>query len=559
MRSYQKMLSIRNKISYISRQPAHFLILAAIIAFHLINNIIVISNHVAYPYESVGAYLSNTMQLSDSISGPLPDVMQALQRFNYPLGYFALSVPLYLAFGMGALRYCAINTGFFVLLLFSVYQLGRLLLSRNAGLLAAFLVSFFPAGFAASRYYLPDYAFMCCISLSIYLMLKTDNFTNEKFSTLFGLSLGLAASIRVPAYIYILGPAVIFCIGAFAAGKKGHMRLSARNLGLAVLIAVLAALPFYLPVFINIVQHHALAVGFGEASASAMTADNILYYPRLMAGSMIMPLFFLVFLCSFLAFFLVRDRRLMIVLAWILVPYLFFTFLVPYNKSPRFMLPVLPAVSLLMAVFIGSIRRARLRHAMTLLIIIAGVSQFFLTSYFPQSYHVIASVSNLGHGPAGRYFNLDAFPYIFYADDGLGMFPPATAQFGLLHSIRTDWGIREAGEVIRNRAGASPARPIAVETFNQIVSMPLKYYVETEGIPASVMDSEHRPPSEGFGSPDVVIVTNMTRMHEFTGIEYLERINIHMAKFRQESGYANVRNISLPDGSAMQIYKRMKN
>lgn len=84
------------------------------------------------------------------------------------------------------------NSFFLWILLMSIYGIGSILYDKNVGLLAAFLTPLFSMVFGHSRMALLDYPLMCMVSLSFFLLLKTNGFSSLFYSCLFGVAFGLS-------------------------------------------------------------------------------------------------------------------------------------------------------------------------------------------------------------------------------------------------------------------------------------------------------------------------------------------------------------------------------
>lgn len=112
------------------------------------------------------------------------------------------------------------NSIFFIILITSIYGIGSLIYNRKTGLLAAFLTSVFPLIFGQSRNAMLDFPLAAMVSLSIYLILKTDGFRYVLYSILAGIALGLSQSTKESTFIFILTPLIYYFLKSYAAEKK---------------------------------------------------------------------------------------------------------------------------------------------------------------------------------------------------------------------------------------------------------------------------------------------------------------------------------------------------
>ncbi|OVE77437.1 hypothetical protein BVX98_02750 [bacterium F11] len=229
-----------------------------------------------------------------------------------------------------------VNFIFFVVLIISVFLIGAHFFDRFRGLAAAFLVSCYPIVIKMSRQTLIDFALLSFVVLSIYLLIKTENFRRLYWSVGLGVVFGLTMLLKWTAFIYISGPLVL----ALYQGIKKRYFLS---IGLMVLSLCLVAAPWYLCnlflVFEQLLdattQHPASGVYFGRWF-------NWLWYPITLIDQ-INIFFVLLFIPGVIQS--IRKRKHLFLWLWLIVPFVLFSLL--SNKNIRYTMPVLPAVALL--------------------------------------------------------------------------------------------------------------------------------------------------------------------------------------------------------------------
>jgi len=115
-------------------------------------------------------------------------------------------MPFYRVFGVSTDVALMSNAVFIVMLLFSVYGIGKRMYSRGTGLLAAFLVSMYPVLFGISRLSYVDYALTAMVALIIYFLVRTEGFVRRRHSVFLGLSLGLGALTKWPVMAFVAAP-----------------------------------------------------------------------------------------------------------------------------------------------------------------------------------------------------------------------------------------------------------------------------------------------------------------------------------------------------------------
>ena len=99
-----------------------------------------------------------------------------------------------------------INMLYYVILIIAVYFIGKKMLDKKTGLLAAFIVSFYPGICGMSRQFEHDFPATAMVALCISSLLYTEDFKNTKYSLLFGISLGLGIFFRGQTLFFMIGP-----------------------------------------------------------------------------------------------------------------------------------------------------------------------------------------------------------------------------------------------------------------------------------------------------------------------------------------------------------------
>ena len=99
------------------------------------------------------------------------------------------------------------STLLFALLLAGCYLLARTFLRPWQSLFAVFVVSFTPMVFAASRYFMTDYASAALVVWAVYALVKSNGFQRPGWVFLFGVLNGLGILARTITFAYLLFPA----------------------------------------------------------------------------------------------------------------------------------------------------------------------------------------------------------------------------------------------------------------------------------------------------------------------------------------------------------------
>ena len=291
-----------------------------------------------------------------------------------PTGYYPPLVPavtalLYLGAGHSYETAMATNLLFLGLLAFAVWGLGNALAPRPAGLLAALLVLAAPGIRANAREYMLDLPLASIVILAAWALLKTRGFADRRWSLAFGALCGAGMLAKWSFFLFLAPPVAWVVIrtwrDAADAAEASRGRRTA-NLGLALLLGLTLAAPYYLPILPILARKTWVhAGGAADGFESPFTLFSVRYHlealPRRLMG---WPLT-LAAAAGIAAGALRRGvsrRSVWLLLGWAVILYAVFTFGIT-NKQSRYLLPWIPV--LLLAASIGLVdlwRRASSRH-----------------------------------------------------------------------------------------------------------------------------------------------------------------------------------------------------
>jgi len=371
------------------------LVLALLILFHVGGNIYVVSNGDPV-YGDASFFLDYSMQMHRHLrEGRIGQALTVVERYG-PF-YFYLTQPFYFLFGMNPLSASLPNDVFFGILIVGAFFVGRELLSDTAGLLSAFLVSFYPQVYGLSRIYILDFALTALVCVDLYLLLRTRGLTENAASVLLGISLGVSALIKPQFILFLAGPlAAVFLSGFRLKQSDSTARRKAGNLLRIIVISLLIYSPWFLPrpEFILGDAKRSILENFGGKRYLHQPwslqdvlywphVQNVLHWPRVMMGYQFLYVLGAPFVAAagWLVFTrAVPKRAKHMLISFLLVPFFFFTFIVLYNKDPRFILPLTVGISLISALFLASIRQTMLRRILIALVVLVGLGQYVVLS-----------------------------------------------------------------------------------------------------------------------------------------------------------------------------------
>ena len=375
-------------------------LLLGILLFHTINNVIQLSLDQAPLVLNEAMYFESSGRLLAAVSrGDPQGIIHSLQGSHPPL-HQIVPLPFYLILGYSPDIAILSTLPATVVLILSIYHIGKELQDRDAGLMAAALSVLAPGLFAFSRTYFQEFTLAAMVALSLALLLKTNHLSRKWYVVVFGVSTALGLLAKWTYSLFVAAPLFVYVYQSYSktlrlpgtAMRAFYQR--GRWLPFSIITGLLVASPWYLPNLGHI--RASLKVSGIGIDAGLGTISNILHYPRHLYVYQLGPVFSLLALGSALYLLCVRHRSVGFLSGWFLLPYLFFTFLVVQNKTGRFVISALPALMLLIGIACVTLPR-RWKHLCILLLLGAGLIQFVSVSYASGVVH-LPNRNNIG-GP----------------------------------------------------------------------------------------------------------------------------------------------------------------
>ncbi len=511
--------------------------LALLILFHVICNLIIVVKDNAPLRWDGGDYFYRSLRYYDVLSRPTPDFLDrflAVSPYRPPL-FLLTSVPLYAVFGRSPDVGVMTNLLFLVVLILSTYGIGKILQGVETGLMAALVVSMFPLLFGLSRSYWVDYALTAMVSLSMYLMLRTDCFKNRKYVYLFGLSAGLGMLTKWTYFIFLLGPFVYFLFLPSADGEKA-LKERLKQGTLSILIGMAVAAFWYVPNGLD-VGRKLLGLAFGARGTEATRFEqlgetigpsglfnpaSLLYYAGKMVNEQITLVYTLIF-AGLTVFLFRKDRsKILWILLWIAVPVLVFTLI--KNKTERNTVPMLPAISLLIGLGVMTIDRRVLRRTMAALVCVWGVFYFCVSSYgAPYPLWKLSLRTRIGE-------------VVFFQR-------PENTSYALYRPDRQEWKIDAILDAIRSNADDRSDERVVLIPRDAITWMSLQYSSYLRGLPFKFIGAVDDP--DAVLSAGFVLVKNGGFVAPWFGMRNIHR-SLDLMRDNQES-FSLIRSVSLPE------------
>lgn len=272
-----------------------------------------------------------------------------------------------------------LNVLYFILMIVSIYLIGRKIHSSFAGLISAYLISFYLAIFGLSRKFGLDFPLTAIVCLIIYFLIMCDEFKSRRYAILLAVSLGLGMLIKGQCIFYVIGPLIYVGIKGF---KKNYA-----NIIILVLLALVISLIWWHKIFYTLglesINNHILHesnLSRFQYRGNWQILKAATYYSFYIARD-ISLLFAIMFLSGAIFFIKKMNRGLFIIFLWLCVSYLAVS-LIP-TKNERYIFPAFGAIALISAIgWIKAPFKRNLKIIVIWLFIFYGILQFFNYSWY---------------------------------------------------------------------------------------------------------------------------------------------------------------------------------
>jgi 4-amino-4-deoxy-L-arabinose transferase-like glycosyltransferase len=416
-------------------------------------------------------------------------------RFNYehrwekPVLYYWLTAATYLVTGpteLAARFWSAISGVGLALLAWAIARqtTGRL----DAAWLAGAIVATSFGYFALARSALPDLPLTFFITLGIWAALRAADSAGTPASlrwwSLAGLGAGAGFLMKGPVALVVPGIVLVPIMWR----ERRRLRLDARGIALAAVIAAAIGLPWYIAMW----REHGnayLQSFFVSDNFERFTTERFndsrpfwFYLPVLLGGLMPWSIYLIAFIAAALA--TARKRALTLgdndwrLLLWAATPLVFFTLSI--GKQPRYILPVLPPLAVLVArglierIDLAREDRGRSLSAATwvtaalyvlLALLFVRMEPLLINAYPAAMWMAIclvgcSAIALAGVAATGAWRRLPIVAAV------AGVVVLVSVQFGALAGVRPEAVERMAALIHANRSASEPIGVLDVFTKN---------------------------------------------------------------------------------------------
>ena len=361
------------------KKYSHYLIFSGLFLLYAISNYRwLLENKLSVSYDE-GIHLWTGLRFAKAFINPTHGVLYELFHANTthwpPLFHFTAGI-FNAIFGTAHVVSVMTNMLFFLLLLVSLYLIGKKVSGTYAGIMATVMVSFYPIIYGHSRLFLLDFALTALVSFSVYCLISTENFKNLRWSIMFGIAVVMGMLTKWSYVIFIL-PLFLYVATISLCGKNGKEALVRTK---RILIG---GLSIGLMGYILCTDKDMLLLRYLKSALDTHDfgfVQGMQWFVLALSNNMLSFFFFILFIvCLGLFYIKSNSEQKTFITIWYLIPIVALSFI--KWKQPRFFLPVLPCFALMSAVGLDAIKNRKIKDVALVVIFIVGLAQFFNISF----------------------------------------------------------------------------------------------------------------------------------------------------------------------------------
>jgi len=500
----------------------HRILLVAGLLYLCAANIIWISIDTRPPFWDMAGHANSALTVARDFQVNGISALRTLPKDSgsYPPLHDAVAALFYGVLGPNVDAAQLANLPAIIILGLATFGIARSVMEPGAAVLAALLANFFPYMLWISREILIEYWLTAIVAVAIWALIKTREFSDPKWSLVFGAVCGLGMLTKWTFVIFVGLPALWYARKNWANAFKA-----------AGVAAVLAAY-WYVPQFETMSKfwHQVANAGKTEGDPGALSIQGWLFYIRALEGSVLFfPLFvaFLAGLATMVQTWQQRSAKWMPVVLCLLGTWLGLMF-VP-NKDPRYAIPIISVIAVIAAVAFEKRKAAQVALGVFLLF------QHALVSFgIPQLPERVV----LAKGPGGPV----PYDWNLYTQSYLGLWGHPRAE---------DWKIERAIETI----SADRARPIKVAMIPDLPRFDrdaFRFYINLGQHPI-VIERIYDTDEKAIPENDYIVMSIGKQENIASYAPHGGEINAYILAHPEL--FQMVDTFALPNGETIRIYK----
>ena len=269
------------------------------------------------------------------------------------------------------------NTVFTLVLLLSLFSLGRRLFGIKTALLGCVLFTFFPYTMHFANSYGLDYPLAAMVTLSWAALVRTEGFRCRRWSILFAVALALTLLTKVQGVLFLIGPMIYVALrelrrrGARATVRREVVGLNLVLSGSIAVIILGLLLPGSLWSYVSTFLYHTGDSGMPATMVTnPLSLQSVLFYPVTLALG-VSPW---ILVLALVGLGRAGARQRGFVLVALITPLLIFVFVIS-TKWQRFLLPATPLLALAAADALLRFKRPAVRAVLVPAVLLLSTVQ----------------------------------------------------------------------------------------------------------------------------------------------------------------------------------------
>jgi 4-amino-4-deoxy-L-arabinose transferase-like glycosyltransferase len=498
----------------------HRFLLAASLLYLVAANLIWIARDDRPPYWDMADKQIGALRIYDAVANSGIRAIAAIPFLTgaYPPLYHSVIAASYVLFGktLDAAQWA--NLPAIALLLLATYAIGRTVLKPFAAATGAVIVNFCPLLLWLSRETMIDYWLTSMVALSIWALIRTNEFSDRRRAVIFGIICGLGMLTKWTFAFFVVLPALWFA------------RKNVKNAAIAASIAAILAAYWYAFAGRTLLTLLSIntAQSVSEGDPSRFGSGSIVFYIRALEGSQLFLPLFIALLAGLILLLFNFNREWIPILLWIAGGWL--GLLLFQNKDPRYTAPLLPAIALITA-FVFQKKEFLVALLVPLLLV-----QHYLVSFGIPELPPAIVLAKGGEGPIAYDWNV-------YTQRYFGWGPPA----------REDWKIEHVLKTVTSPQGRS-IRLGMVPDIPRFDTFAFEFYITLKKLPVSV-NRLGVFDEQAIRNNDYILVSEKDEGFEpgssFTSD--LRHINEYIS--HRSGEFQMLESFSLPNGDVIHLYK----
>lgn len=270
-----------------------------------------------------------------------------------------------------------INYFFFLLALYFINRICIEIKDKETGLIAMILFALTPAVYGASRQYGHlDYHIMSISILNIYSLIKLEEFTDRKWSVIYGISVGFGLLSKDAFLAYFFVPWAYVAIKSLM--KKNNKQKIINILITICLGSFIAGCHYFNTETVTKI----LQDPFIESAGPAFSFSQIRIFTIGLSEYLLsFPVFLFFLLGLFWYVFKYENRNYKyIILLWFIVPWIILM-LMKHNRQPDYGLGLIPAIIVVISLYISNIKNKLYKTILSVILVCVCLLQYISFSY----------------------------------------------------------------------------------------------------------------------------------------------------------------------------------